>query len=978
MNRKAIQGKRTPAEKQAQRDAEAKEAMERALIKKLEEEARNKAPPIPKLDPEKLDWSDGEEPDDDYWHVKEGKWAAVKSKLKLTADGVYISPEEEKKLFEEHALKNPNQSKVTNPYTHKVDHQRTKLPLRGITHDKLTRAVKGLLPREVRQPLYSNYRYPLPSLPNHALLSLGPDIVEHLWHEFIMHGADASELVKMTKLKKIADKMSAHLGYKLHEFDELYFPGLDKNDFVEFKTVCDQLAITAEKRNKRVQNIISASMNEKHPLMRLPLPSCCAIDSCQVIQGTHDEKSVSSSKANTPIKGGGAATEEKAAADEKSKADGEAGEEGEEDDDDDDDDVNVDLHSLKVAYVAFKLKQHGNLRLKHVPEVMQIAMVPYDKSRYPSNLWDMRGEFLLATVDECLTVANQIRTDLDEHVSEETDPKFQLPAWMENEFKRSEVMLFKHHFKSIDTDGGGEIDEEELQNLTASLGSKVTIEEAVDLIKVMDLDGGGTVSFDEFMMLMYKIQNGVIDLGKNLLAKSMMAAKEQIGIFEEIEEIMRDPVPGSKVLHYGGQPVHCDVQLSGPVGSPYEGGNFVMRVIFNDGYPYQKPDIVFITRIFHVNIMLQFDGQGYLPHIDAIWDGSWNLRKTIEHALELLTTANVEIIPVDMVHIVKVFLAEKLAAAQEFERNRRQEIAEAKAERLEHEAWEKQMADEEAEERRLEEIENKRETRVMSGEDPLYNELENEGLAEHDENFACILSLDEEEELTAHMNTWREHYAVEKAETEEAERIAAEEKAIEDELERERLEQEERDEIDAGQDPTLALLEGLIGEKEEVEDTSDPRFRKKVVSKTSDELMEPLGRQQQMHLATIQMFLFENERYTKAIKYYVERFARVFEVDTEFKEDEDVEGEGDVSTASGSAAAAAAGLSRAGSTALHTADPSVCDHEEHEYGEEGERKQELGTGPSLFYKDGRRKKNPEIDDESSEDDDDGTMQLNFD
>ena len=43
----------------------------------------------------------------------------------------------------------------------------------------------------------------MPTLPAHVQHSLGLDIIEHLWYEFIMHGADASELVKQTKLKKI-------------------------------------------------------------------------------------------------------------------------------------------------------------------------------------------------------------------------------------------------------------------------------------------------------------------------------------------------------------------------------------------------------------------------------------------------------------------------------------------------------------------------------------------------------------------------------------------------------------------------------------------------------------------------------------------------------------------------------------------------------------------------------------------------------
>ena len=1004
-HRVALQGTHAArAERLEKREQEKAEAI------RLEAE-RNKPPPIPKLDPETLDWSDGEEPDENYWLVKKGKYESEKDKKAnaMAARAAQMSgeepinPEEAKRQYIEESLQNPNQPSVVLPFTHRQDYKRSKLPLTGDTRDKLTRGVKGVLPREERKPNYSEYRFPLPALPAHVQLSLGLDIIEHLWHEFIMHGADASELVKLAKIKKIALKMDNHIGYKLYEFDLLVFPGLDKNDYVEFTAVCQQLALVAEKRNTRVQKIMSASINEKHPLMRLPLPACCAIDSCQVsthssgvgagmvvgagtgagAQNKEDDKDTKKAENKRTILEGDESEE-------KGKDEAADGEGDGDDDDDDDDEVNVDLHALKISYVTFKLKQHGNLRLKHVPKVMEMASIPYDKSRYPSVEWDLRGELLVPTMDQCILIANMIRTDLDAHVSSETDPKYQLPRWMENEFKPSEIMLFKHHFKSIDVDGGGELDEEELQLLTESLGSKVTIEEAVEMIAVMDLDGGGTVSFDEFMMLMYKIQNGVIDLGDNLLAKSMMAAKGQIGIFEEIEENMSNPVPGTVVEHYGGSPVNCDFKITGPEGSPYEGGNFLLRVTFLDGYPYKKPDVVFITRIFHVNVVLQFDGQGYMPHIESLWDSSWNIRKVVEHIQELLATPQPDYIPIDMVHIVKVFLSEKLSAAQEFERQRRQDIAEAKAERL---AWEAQLAEEAAEAAeflRHEEESNANEIKIMSGEDPLYNEQECEAMGKCDINMAAILSMDEEDELNVFMEGYRVYYANIKAEEEEEARIAAEEKAKEDELERIRLDLEEQAEIDAGQDPTLALLEGLVGNNNDEEDLShiDPKYRKVVVHKTSDELMETMGRQQQMHLATIQMFLFENERYSQAVMGYVEKFAKVYAAQVAFDEDEDADADADADATAqkGEEKEEVEGddtVKKMASSEYKKQDHTTLAHthsQEHkattnEVVENGtmhvkhdEDEHEDGDDPSLFYRNGRRKKNPEIDDESSESD----------
>ena len=55
--------------------------------------------------------------------------------------------------------------------------------------------------------------------------------------------------------------------------------------------------------------------------------------------------------------------------------------------------------------------------------------------------------------------------------------------------------------------------------------------------------------------------------------------------------------------------------------------------------------------------------------------------------------------------------------------------------------------------------------------------------------------------------------------------------------------------------------------------------------------MEKIGRVEQMHLTTIQMFMFERERYEGVVTMYRERFGKTFDPE----DDEGVEGEGDVS-----------------------------------------------------------------------------------
>ena len=42
--------------------------------------------------------------------------------------------------------------------------------------------------------------------------------------------------------------------------------------------------------------------------------------------------------------------------------------------------------------------------------------------------------------------------------------------------------------------------------------------------------------------------------------------------------------------------------INGPPGSPYEGGEFYLKVWFSEDYPYRPPKVEMTTRIYHPNI----------------------------------------------------------------------------------------------------------------------------------------------------------------------------------------------------------------------------------------------------------------------------------------------------------------------------------------------------------------------------------------
>ena len=70
--------------------------------------------------------------------------------------------------------------------------------------------------------------------------------------------------------------------------------------------------------------------------------------------------------------------------------------------------------------------------------------------------------------------------------------------------------MIERAFKKVDLDHSGTLDVKELVELMALLGSTMTEPEAETCLMMLDKDGSGTVSLDEFLVFMERTEDGAV------------------------------------------------------------------------------------------------------------------------------------------------------------------------------------------------------------------------------------------------------------------------------------------------------------------------------------------------------------------------------------------------------------------------------------------------------------------------------------
>ncbi|KAI1003305.1 hypothetical protein K3495_g4904 [Podosphaera aphanis] len=65
-----------------------------------------------------------------------------------------------------------------------------------------------------------------------------------------------------------------------------------------------------------------------------------------------------------------------------------------------------------------------------------------------------------------------------------------------------EIEILRHEFEQYDTEKGGRIGVEEFGRVMRASDKKITNEEIAQIIREVDTDGDGTISFSEFLKMM--------------------------------------------------------------------------------------------------------------------------------------------------------------------------------------------------------------------------------------------------------------------------------------------------------------------------------------------------------------------------------------------------------------------------------------------------------------------------------------------
>jgi len=112
-----------------------------------------------------------------------------------------------------------------------------------------------------------------------------------------------------------------------------------------------------------------------------------------------------------------------------------------------------------------------------------------------------------------------------------------------------------------------------------------------------------------------------------------------------------------------------NLHVAGPVGTPYEGGNFQLSIQVPDNYPFKPPEVKFTTRIYHPNVKSD-DGSICADVYQANWAPTLNIRYVIETVLSILMQPNADhAVEPEIAQLMLNDEAGYLARAREWTRN---------------------------------------------------------------------------------------------------------------------------------------------------------------------------------------------------------------------------------------------------------------------------------------------------------------------
>lgn len=111
-------------------------------------------------------------------------------------------------------------------------------------------------------------------------------------------------------------------------------------------------------------------------------------------------------------------------------------------------------------------------------------------------------------------------------------------------------------------------------------------------------------------------------------------------IKKELELLQKEPIPNCSAGILNNNYYTWEATLIGPIGTPYEGGIFIINLSLPKKYPIFPPQVRFDTKIFHPNI----DGEGgiCLDILKDQWSPVLGISKILLSVCSLLNDPNPE------------------------------------------------------------------------------------------------------------------------------------------------------------------------------------------------------------------------------------------------------------------------------------------------------------------------------------------------
>ena len=111
-------------------------------------------------------------------------------------------------------------------------------------------------------------------------------------------------------------------------------------------------------------------------------------------------------------------------------------------------------------------------------------------------------------------------------------------------------------------------------------------------------------------------------------------------IKKELKELqVTSPLPYASAGPNGDDLFEWEATIMGPVGTPYAGGVFFLKIYFPTDYPFHPPKVSFTSKIYHCNINSE-NGAISLDILTDQWSPSLSISSLLLSITSLLSDPN--------------------------------------------------------------------------------------------------------------------------------------------------------------------------------------------------------------------------------------------------------------------------------------------------------------------------------------------------